>query len=118
MQFCKNIVLAGVGSLTLNNNNPVTEEAFAANFLIPFDVNMGGRGSLAELCCDSLKDFNPTVHFSVEKGDLSSFDVDFFEKLDVDYKDKVVQLWMQSYCSVEGTQIKMSEEDYLVVRQC
>nr|KAJ0215141.1 hypothetical protein LSAT_V11C300123310 [Lactuca sativa] len=42
---------------------------------------MGGGGSLAELCCDSLKDFNPMVHVSVEKGDLSSFGVDFFEKL-------------------------------------
>lgn len=68
MQFCKNIVLAGVGSLTLNDDNPVTEEALAANFLIPLDENMGGGGSLAELCCDSLKDFNPMVHVSVEKG--------------------------------------------------
>ncbi|KAI3785881.1 hypothetical protein L1987_45007 [Smallanthus sonchifolius] len=83
VEFCKNIVLAGVGSLTLNDDNPVTEEALAANFLIPFDENMGGGGSLAELCCDSLKDFNPMVHVSVEKGDLSSFDVDFFEKFDV-----------------------------------
>ncbi|KAJ0544303.1 putative THIF-type NAD/FAD binding, ubiquitin-activating enzyme [Helianthus annuus] len=61
IEFCKNIVLAGVGSLTLNDDNPVTEEALAANFLIPFDENMGGG----------------------EKGDLSSFDVDFFEKFDV-----------------------------------
>lgn len=71
MQFCKNIVLAGVGSLTLNDDNPVTEEALAANFLIPFDENMGGGGSLAELCCDSLKDFNPMVHVSVAKGMLN-----------------------------------------------
>ena len=68
MQFCKNIVLAGVGSLVLNDDNPATGEALAANFLIPFDENMGGGGSLAELCCDSLKDFNPMVHVSVEKG--------------------------------------------------
>lgn len=83
VEFCKNIVLAGVGSLTLNDDNPVTEEALAANFLIPFDEKMGGGGSLAELCCDSLKDFNPMVHVSVAKGDLSSFGVDFFEKFDV-----------------------------------
>jgi len=73
MQFCKNIVLAGVGSLTLNDDNPVTAEALAANFLIPFDENMGGGGSLAELCCDSLKDFNPMVHVSVEKGMIQAF---------------------------------------------
>ncbi|KAI3726223.1 hypothetical protein L1987_66020 [Smallanthus sonchifolius] len=30
IQFCKNIVLAGVGSLTLNDDNPVIEEALGA----------------------------------------------------------------------------------------
>ncbi|GKD50471.1 SUMO-activating enzyme subunit 1B-1-like protein, partial [Tanacetum coccineum] len=45
--------------LTLNDDNPVTEDALAANFLIPLDEKMGGR------------------------GDLSSFDVSFFEKIDV-----------------------------------
>ena len=60
--------MPGVGSLTLNDDNPVTEDALAANFLTPLDEKMGGGGSLAELCCDSLKDFNPMVHVSVEKG--------------------------------------------------
>ncbi|GJW98644.1 reverse transcriptase domain-containing protein [Tanacetum coccineum] len=82
-KFCKNIVLAGVGSLTLNDDNPVTGDALAANFLIPLDEKMGDGGSLDELCCDSLEDFNPMVHVSVEKGNLSSFDVSFFEKFDV-----------------------------------
>ncbi|MEI4867171.1 ThiF family adenylyltransferase, partial [Klebsiella pneumoniae] len=35
------------------------------------------------LCSESLKNFNPMVRVSVEKGDLSSFSVDFFEKFDV-----------------------------------
>ncbi|GKD16327.1 SUMO-activating enzyme subunit 1B-1-like protein, partial [Tanacetum coccineum] len=69
--------------LTLNDDNPVTEDALAANFLIPLNEKMGGGGSLAELCCDSLEDFNPMVHVQVEKGDFSSFDVSFFEKIDV-----------------------------------
>ncbi|GJW68191.1 pleiotropic drug resistance protein 1-like protein [Tanacetum coccineum] len=78
-----------VGSLTLNDDNPVTEDALAANFLIPLDEKLGGGGSLAELCCDCLEDFNPIVHVSVEKGigrniyDLLSFDVSFFKKFDV-----------------------------------
>uniref|UniRef100_A0A5B6YLL3 Ubiquitin-like 1-activating enzyme E1A n=1 Tax=Davidia involucrata TaxID=16924 RepID=A0A5B6YLL3_DAVIN len=82
VEFCKNIVLAGVGSLTLIDDNPVTEEALSVNFLIAPDENVAGR-SVAELCCDSLKDFNPMVRVSVEKGDLSSFGGDFYDKFDV-----------------------------------
>ncbi|KAJ7957224.1 SUMO-activating enzyme subunit 1B [Quillaja saponaria] len=82
-EFCKNIVLAGVGSLTLVDDRTVTEEALFSNFLIPPEENLYSGKTLAELCCDSLKDFNPMVHVSVEKGDLSSFDVGFFDKFDV-----------------------------------
>ncbi|CAI9787353.1 unnamed protein product [Fraxinus pennsylvanica] len=83
IEFCKNIVLAGVGSVTLIDDRVVTEELLAANFLIPHDENMYAGKSLAVLCCDSLKDFNPMVRVSVQKGDLSSFGVDFFEKFNV-----------------------------------
>ncbi|XP_019457647.1 PREDICTED: SUMO-activating enzyme subunit 1A-like [Lupinus angustifolius] len=82
-EFCKNIVLAGVGSLTLIDDRVATEEAFSSNFLIPSDENVYGGKTLAQLCCDSLKDFNPMVRVSVEKGDISSFDVEFFNKFDV-----------------------------------
>ncbi|PON77260.1 Ubiquitin-activating enzyme E [Parasponia andersonii] len=82
-EFCKNIVLAGVGSLTLVDDRVATEESLAANFLIPPDENVYGGKTLAELCCDSLKDFNPMVRVLVEKGDLLSFGVDFYSKFDV-----------------------------------
>lgn len=82
-EFCKNIVLAGVGSLTLVDDRPATEEACFTNFLIPFDENVYSGKTIAQLCCSSLKDFNPMVRVSVEKGDLSSFDVEFFSKFDV-----------------------------------
>ncbi|XXG41565.1 hypothetical protein AAC387_Pa01g2004 [Persea americana] len=81
-EFCKDIVLAGVGSLTLMDDRLVTEEDLLANFLIrPDEKEFGGR-SLAEFCCDSLREFNPMVRVSVEKGDLSSFDGEFFDKFD------------------------------------
>jgi hypothetical protein len=68
-EFCKNIVLAGVGSLTLVDDRVATDEAlFSSNFLIPPDENVYGGKTLAELCCNSLKDFNPMVRVSVEKG--------------------------------------------------
>ncbi|XP_054804466.1 SUMO-activating enzyme subunit 1A-like isoform X2 [Prosopis cineraria] len=82
-EFCKNIVLAGVGSLTLVDDRVATEEAVSSNFLIPSDENVYRGKTLAELSCDSLKDFNPMVRVSVEKGDLSGFGIDFFNKFDV-----------------------------------
>lgn len=68
LQFCKNIVLAGVGSVALNDDRPVTEEALTANFLIPSDGERVVGKSVAEICSESLKDFNPMVRVSVEKG--------------------------------------------------
>lgn len=54
--------------MTLIDDRIVTEDALQANFLIPPDeVKHEGR-SRAELCCDSLREFNPMVHVSVEKG--------------------------------------------------
>ncbi|KAK8604652.1 hypothetical protein V6N13_099584 [Hibiscus sabdariffa] len=81
-EFCKNIVLAGVGSVTLVDDRAVTQEALSANFLILPDENLYNGKTLAEVCCDSLKEFNPMVHVSVEKGDISTFGLDFFEKFD------------------------------------
>uniref|UniRef100_A0A1J3JYG7 Ubiquitin-like 1-activating enzyme E1A n=1 Tax=Noccaea caerulescens TaxID=107243 RepID=A0A1J3JYG7_NOCCA len=82
-EFCKNIVLAGVGSVTLMDDRLVTEEALNANFLIPPDENAYRGKTVAEICCDSLKDFNPMVSVSVEKGDLSTRGTEFFETFDV-----------------------------------
>ncbi|GAU19511.1 hypothetical protein TSUD_77550 [Trifolium subterraneum] len=70
-------------SLTLIDDRLVTEEALSVNFLIPPDENVYSGKTIAQLCCDSLKDFNPMVRVFVEKGDLSIFDVDFFGKFDV-----------------------------------
>lgn len=54
--------------MTLVDDRLVTEESLSANFLIPPDESLYGGKTLAEVCCDSLKDFNPMVRVSVEKG--------------------------------------------------
>ncbi|XP_038708313.1 SUMO-activating enzyme subunit 1B-1-like [Tripterygium wilfordii] len=82
-EFCKNIVLAGVGSVTLVDDRVVTEEALSANFLIPPDESVYGGRTVAEICGDSLREFNPMVSVSVQKGDISSFGGDFFDKFNV-----------------------------------
>ena len=67
-QLCKNIVLAGIGNLTLMDDSPVTIEALSSNFFIlAEDSNHKGK-SIAEFCRESLRDFNPMVHVSIEKG--------------------------------------------------
>ncbi|RZC59751.1 hypothetical protein C5167_007062 [Papaver somniferum] len=55
VEFCKNIVLAGVGSVTLMDDCMVTEESMWANFLITPDENMWD-------------------------GNLSTFDGEFYDK--------------------------------------
>ncbi|KAK8943785.1 SUMO-activating enzyme subunit 1B-1 [Platanthera guangdongensis] len=82
-EFCKNIVLAGVGSLTLMDDRLVTENATHANFLITAEESKLSGRSLAEVYCNSLREFNPMVHVSVEKGDLHYFDGNFFDKFDI-----------------------------------
>lgn len=58
--------------MTLVDDRAVTKEALSANFLIPSDENVCAGKTLTELCRDSLKDFNPMVRVSVEKGLASS----------------------------------------------
>jgi ubiquitin-like 1-activating enzyme E1 A len=50
------------------DDRAVTEEALSANFLMPPDENACSGKTLAELCRDSLNEFNPMVRVSVEKG--------------------------------------------------
>ncbi|WOL11430.1 SUMO-activating enzyme subunit 1B-1-like [Canna indica] len=83
VEFCKNIVLAGVGSLTVMDDRLVTDDALQANFLIPRDDSLYGGRSLSELCCESLRDFNPMVRVSTEKGDLAQCGIEFIDKFDV-----------------------------------
>ncbi|CDY08955.1 BnaC08g11850D [Brassica napus] len=77
-EYCKNTVLARVGSVTLMDDRLVTEEALNANFLIPPDENAYRGKTLTEICCDSLRDFNPMVLVSVVKGDLTTLGTGFF----------------------------------------
>ena len=58
--------------MTLVDDRVVTEEALPANFLILPDESLYHGKTLAEVCCDSLKEFNLMVHVSIEKR-LASF---------------------------------------------
>ncbi|CAM6020761.1 unnamed protein product [Sphagnum balticum] len=81
-ETCKNIVLAGIGSLVLMDDSPMTFEASAANFLVPFDELEGQGNSIATVCASSLRDFNPMVQVSVEEGGISSKPDEFYDRFD------------------------------------
>ncbi|CAN6464740.1 unnamed protein product [Victoria cruziana] len=82
VEFCKNVVLAGIGSLTLMDDRSVSEKDLSVNFLIPPDEDTYKGKSIAEVCSDSLLDFNPMVSVSFEKGSLSGCEDGFFDKFD------------------------------------
>ncbi|KAI4387992.1 hypothetical protein MLD38_000371 [Melastoma candidum] len=80
--LAENVVLAGVGCVTLVDDRSPTEDALSANFLVPPSLELHGNKTLAQLCGDSLKDFNPMVRVSFQNGDPSSFSAEFFSKFD------------------------------------
>jgi ubiquitin-like 1-activating enzyme E1 A len=79
-------VLAGVGSLTLIDDRLVTEEILGANFLISLDDAKSNK-SVAEVCSQSLRDFNPMVRVSSVSGlsftILFSFSLFYFSFLPI-----------------------------------
>jgi ubiquitin-like 1-activating enzyme E1 A len=81
-ETCKNIVLAGVGSLTLVDDSKLTLEASASNFLIQFDELEGQGITLAEACAASLRDYNPMVQVKAEAGSIQNKPDTFFGNFD------------------------------------
>ncbi|KAK1566665.1 hypothetical protein Q3G72_002586 [Acer saccharum] len=53
-EFCKNIVLPGVGTLTLVDDWMVNEEALSANFWILLDEYVNGGKTISEVICQAL----------------------------------------------------------------
>ncbi|CAM6095287.1 unnamed protein product [Calypogeia fissa] len=87
-ETCKNIVLAGIGSLTLLDDRPVTAEAASTNFLIyPEDIG-SERNSTATVCATSLREYNPMVNVGIQKGNILDRPEEFFDNFDAVILDK------------------------------
>jgi ubiquitin-like 1-activating enzyme E1 A len=67
----KNIVLAGVGSVTIVDDTPVSAESAAAIFLLTPDLIDSGI-SVGAACATALKEFNPMVAVQSEQGQRAS----------------------------------------------
>ncbi|KAL1436793.1 hypothetical protein MTO96_049333 [Rhipicephalus appendiculatus] len=79
-EVAKNLVLAGIKSITLLDNHNVTNDDFAAQFMI----NRGDVGkNRAHSSKAYTKNLNPMVEVESEDGELVNKDDDYFRKFDI-----------------------------------
>ncbi|KAL2643001.1 hypothetical protein R1flu_010588 [Riccia fluitans] len=82
-EACKNLVLAGIGSLTLMDDTPVTLDAAASNFLVYVDEIQNQGKSVAQVCADAVGDYNPMVRVQVQQGNILEKPIEFLDDYDV-----------------------------------
>uniref|UniRef100_A0A0N5AG07 SUMO-activating enzyme subunit 1 n=1 Tax=Syphacia muris TaxID=451379 RepID=A0A0N5AG07_9BILA len=90
-EIAKNLVLAGLKSLTLLDTNKVSVDDECCQFLAPIGCIGQNRAEASKERCQML---NPNVRLFVDNEDLITKDEDFFKQFDlvivVDYKYSVV----------------------------
>lgn len=79
-EIAKNIILAGVKSVTFLDQKPVTELDFASQFFVPRDQIGQNRAEASIVRAQAL---NPMVDVNADTGLLAQKDEEFFSKFDV-----------------------------------
>lgn len=79
-EVCKNLVLAGVGSVTIIDHNIVTEEDLGAQFLIT-EQDLGKNRALAS--ANGVRHLNPRVVVKTDMDDIREKSEEFFENYDL-----------------------------------
>ena len=79
-EISKNIILAGVKSVSFLDHRKVTELDFASNFFIPRDELGKNRAEASRARAQAL---NPMVEVKVDEGNLAEKDEEFFKNFDV-----------------------------------
>ncbi|KAB5570371.1 hypothetical protein GE09DRAFT_705918 [Coniochaeta sp. 2T2.1] len=79
-EIAKNLVLAGVGAITIVDHEPVTEVDLGAQFLLT-DEHLGMNRALA--ASDALRRLNPRVTVTVDTDNISSKGPSFFHPFSV-----------------------------------
>jgi len=79
-EVCKNLVLAGIGSLTIIDDENVTEEDLGSEFLIS-EKNIGNNR--AKSMKERLVKLNPSVKINVIADSIENKDVNFYNEFDV-----------------------------------
>ncbi|KAF9106364.1 SUMO-activating enzyme subunit 1 [Mortierella sp. AM989] len=79
-EVCKNIILAGVGSITLLEHEAVTEEDLGAQFLLR---NEDVGRNRAEAAAEKARLLNPRVKVIVDKSDIAQKPDSFFTEFNI-----------------------------------
>ncbi|CAH1759104.1 3762_t:CDS:2, partial [Entrophospora sp. SA101] len=79
-EVCKNIVLSGVGKVTIIDQNLVTENDLGAQFLLS-EQDIGKNRALA--AADRVKYLNPRVNVTTDTDDIRNKPKDYFQKFDL-----------------------------------
>mgnify|MGYP002621240296 CR=1 FL=1 len=81
-EIAKNLVLAGIGSLTIVDSAPITEADFGAQFFLSSeDTPIGTNRAVAAK--DNVQRLNPRVRITVDTEDIRTKSPDFFEPFNV-----------------------------------
>jgi len=79
-EIAKNLVLAGIGALTILDHEVVTETDLAAQFLVSQE-NLGqNRGQAAEA---RLRSMNPRVQLHIDTNDIRTKEPEFYASFDI-----------------------------------
>ncbi|KAA8643119.1 hypothetical protein EYZ11_005819 [Aspergillus tanneri] len=79
-EIAKNLVLAGIGTLTIIDHESVTEEDLGAQFFVT-EEHVGKNR--AQAAAPSIRAMNPRVHLHVDTDDVHTKQPDFFAGFDV-----------------------------------
>ncbi|KAJ5810827.1 hypothetical protein N7447_010343 [Penicillium robsamsonii] len=84
-EVAKNLVLAGIGSLTIIDHQDVTEEDLGAQFFIAeaqSEQNVVGKNR-AEVAGPQIHKMNPRVKLNIDTSDVKTKQPDFFAQFDI-----------------------------------
>mmetsp|Transcript_6419 Transcript_6419/g.11099 ORF Transcript_6419/g.11099 Transcript_6419/m.11099 type:complete len:321 (+) Transcript_6419:95-1057(+) len=80
-ELCKNVVLAGIGSVTLLDDRTVASADEPGNFLISHDADP--LGSVAQASVQVLREMNPMVKIQAIQGPIEALPMDVFTSFDI-----------------------------------
>lgn len=81
-EIAKNLVLAGVGSLTLLDGSPVTEADLGAQFFLPEQQGLVGQNR-AQAASAAIQKLNPRVRVHVDADGVKSKGPSYFASFDI-----------------------------------
>ncbi|KAJ3403802.1 hypothetical protein CcCBS67573_g03094 [Chytriomyces confervae] len=79
-EICKNIVLAGVGNVTVLDNQPVSVKDLGANFFLT-EADIGANR--AEASAPRIRNLNPRVNLTTVNKDIHTIENAFYSRFDL-----------------------------------